>query len=1315
MIRGGDFYAIWDEERGIWSTDEQDAIDLIDNELDLYSQKYEGVEDIRVLHMWDSENGLASKWHKYVREHMRDRYVSLDEELVWLNTEVGRENHSSKKLPYALERTPIDNWDMLISTLYDPEERKKIEWCIGSIVSGDSKELQKFAVLYGSAGTGKSTVLNIIQQLFAGYYTVFDARALGNASNQFALEPFKSSPLVAIQHDGDLSHIEDNTRLNSLVSHELMTVNEKYKSSYSNRFKAFLFMGTNRPVKITDAKSGLLRRLIDIQPSGRKLTKAAYDKCMAGIQFELGGIALHCKDVYEMDKKCYDGYIPMQMLDASNDMYNFVVENYFKFEEDDQVTLKAAYELYKMYCDDARVPYPMSKRAFKEELKNYFHEYKDRDVVDGVRVRNIFLGFKTSVLEADEVIDIQEQLEKQMDWLKLTEQPSILDTALANCPAQLCKNDGTPKTYWRNVTTALKDLNTRELHYVKVPENHIVIDFDIPDENGNKNLQLNINAARQFPKTYAEVSKSGNALHLHYLYSGDVKELQNVYADHIEIKVYTGNSALRRKLTLCNNSEIAHISAGLPKKQKEVGKTIDIQKLRSEEKLRELIDRNLRKEIHPGTKPSMDFIKKILDDAYESDLVYDVTDLRPKLISFASKSTNQSDYCLRLIRQLKFRSKTELPIAPDDVGDDIVIFDIEVFPNVLFVNWSPLNSDTIIRWINPKPVQIEQLCSYKIVGYNNRRYDNHILYGRMIDNLDNIGCYELSKKIVSGDSNCFYPNAYNLSYTDVYDFASSKNKMSLKKLEIKMGFHHQELGLDWDKPVHKNLWEKVSSYCDNDVLATKMAFRYLSADWEARQILASLANASVNDTTNSLTTKIIFDGERFPQKEFLYRNLSSPVTELEPEVESFLKTKFPKMVPFDNKSLLPYFPGYIFDMGRSLYKGVIVGEGGYAKGEPGIWYNVALLDVASMHPHSIISECLFGPRFTKRFDEIVVGRVDIKHEEWDELNDILNGKLTPFLEKVKSGKMTSAQLADALKTAINSVYGLTSASFDNAFRDPRNKDNIVAKRGALFMLNLKEEVEKRGFVAAHIKTDSIKIPNATPEIIKFVMEFGERYGYSFEHEATYEKMCLVNDAVYVAQYATPDWCQEAYGYIPGDNKKHGGTWTATGAQFQVPYVFKTLFSHEEIVFEDLCEIKSVTSALYLDMNEKLLDVEAEEKELKKLETAYRKGTISDTTYEKESTRLHDIITKGHDYQFIGRVGLFCPIVEGKGGGLLMRIKDGKYYSVGGTKGYRWLEAEMIKGTTKEQDIDISYHEALVSDAIAEIHKYGDETQFLPTI
>lgn len=57
-------------------------------------------------------------------------------------------------------------------------------------------------------------------------------------------------------------------------------------------------MGTNKVVKITDAKSGLIRRLIDVSPSGNKLSPKEYKAIVSQIDFELGAIAYHCKNVY---------------------------------------------------------------------------------------------------------------------------------------------------------------------------------------------------------------------------------------------------------------------------------------------------------------------------------------------------------------------------------------------------------------------------------------------------------------------------------------------------------------------------------------------------------------------------------------------------------------------------------------------------------------------------------------------------------------------------------------------------------------------------------------------------------------------------------------------------------------------------------------------------------------------------------------------------------------------------------------------------------------------------------------------------------
>lgn len=1302
MIRGGDFYAIWLEDRGLWSTDEQDALQLIDRELDRYAEENRKNFDssVKVLHMWDSESGMIDSWHKYCQKQMRDSFHMLDEKLIFSNTPTNKKDYASKKLKYPLEEGTINAYDKLMSTLYSETEREKIEWAIGSIVCGDSKKLQKFMVLYGAAGTGKSTVLNIIQQLFDGCYSVFDAKALGSSSNSFALEAFKSNPLVAIQHDGDLSRIEDNTRLNSLVSHELMTVNEKFKSTYANRFKCFLFMGTNKPVKITDAKSGLIRRLIDVSPSGDKLSPKEYKTVMKQIEFELGAIAYHCQNVYLANPGMYDDYIPVAMLGASNDFYNFIIDSYHVFKKEDGTTLKASWEMYKTYCDEAKVPFPFSQRIFKEELKNYFRDYKERfNLDDGTRVRSYYIGFRTEKFEEQ---TISEKEEPEQKLIEFKAQPSVFDKECADCPAQYATSSEIPTSKWEKVKTKLSSIDTSKLHYVKVPENHIVIDFDIPDKDGNKSFELNLKEASKWPPTYAELSKSGQGIHLHYIYAEDPAKLSRIYDDHIEVKVFNGKSSLRRKLTKCNNLPIATINSGLPLKgEKQV---INFEGVKSEKGLRTQIKRNLNKEYHPATKPSIDFIYKILEDAYASDLHYDVTDMRNAVLAFAASSTHQADYCIKLVNKMQFKSADQSSGTKNDDAK-LVFYDVEVFPNLFLVNWKiEGEGKPVVRMINPTSAEIEELMRFRLVGFNCRRYDNHILYARLMG-YTNEQLFSLSNRIINGSANCFFGEAYNVSYTDVYDFCSKKQ--SLKKWEIELGIHHQELGLPWDQPVPEEMWTKVAEYCDNDVIATEAVFNARKADFTARQILADVAGMTVNDTTNSLTTKIIFGNNRKPQDQFNYRFMG----EVTPDCEPWTITE--DMVLYDhlgdenftlfNKDGKPVFPGYTFEGGKSIYRGEEVGEGGYVYAEPGMYSNIALLDIASMHPSSIVAEELFGPEYTKRFNEILQARIAIKHKEFDKAKKMLNGALAKYL----TDEAAAADLAQALKIAINSVYGLTSASFDHPFRDNRNKDNIVAKRGALFMVNLKHEVQRRGFTVAHIKTDSIKIPDATPEIIQFVMDYGKQYGYNFEHEATYDRMCLVNDAVYIAKYK---------------DGKHAGEWTATGTQFQVPYVFKKLFSKEPIEFEDMCETKSVTSALYLDMNEGLPDVSELEKELERIvKRAKEFGVTMDLSGNSGDAELDPLvkeIAKGHNYHFIGKVGQFCPIKPGCGGGILLRETENKktgekgYAAATGSKGFRWLESEMVRELGKENDIDRTYYNNLVDEAVKSLSSYGDFERFV---
>lgn len=1261
MIRGGDFYAVWVEERGLWSTDEQDALHLIDTELDKYynenSEKFD-TDSVRVLHMWDSNSGMIDCWHKYCQKQMRDSFCMLDEKIIFANAPTNRKDYASKRLPYPLEKGNTEAYDALMSVLYSSEERHKIEWAIGAVVSGESKRLQKFMVLYGAMGTGKSTVLNIIQQLFDGYYCVFDAKALGSSNNSFALEAFRDNPLVAIQHDGDLSKIEDNTRLNSLVSHEMMTVNEKFKSTYSNRFKCFLFLGTNKPVRITDAKSGLIRRLIDVSPTGDKIPAKEYHAFTKQISFELGAIAYKCQEVFLSNPEYYDDYIPLAMMSASNDFYNYVIDSYHVFANENGTSLKSAWERYKVYCEEAKVAFPLSQRAFKEELKNYFHEYKDRFCTeDGTRIRSYYKGFCADKFENVSKNVPKSDIPDKKTWLCFNEDHSLLDDILSDCPAQYADND-IPTQKWENVTAKLSDLDTTKTHYVKPPENHIVIDFDISEDTPNtdsseKSLEKNIEAASKFPPTYAELSKSGKGIHLHYIYTGDVSVLSRVYDAHIEVKVFIGKSSLRRKLSKCNDLPVKEISSGLPLKEEK--KMTDIKVLSNEKALRTFIKRNLNKEYHSNTKPSVDYIYKGLEDMYNSGKHYDVSDMQNDILAFAAQSTHQADACIKLVNKMHFKSETASESVTND-GDKLIFYDIEVFPNLFLVNWKLRGDNKVVRMINPKPFDVEELLKFKLVGFNCRRYDNHLLYARLMG-YTNEQLYSLSQKIVT-EGKGFFGEAYNLSYTDVYDFAAKKQ--SLKKWEIELGIHHQELGFPWDKPVPEELWTKVAEYCDNDVIATEAVFDHLKADFTARKILADVAGMTVNDTTNSLTARIIFGNNKHPQDKFNYRFMGKTTDEMGHLSIGPMNDPYDPNVCFDLCEQ-PWFWGYEFKNGKSTFCSEEVGEGGYVYAEPGIYYNVALLDIASMHPSSIVAENLFGDEYTARFKEILDARIAIKHKEFDKARTMLGGALAKYL----NDENVAADLAKALKIAINSVYGLTSAKFDNPFRDIRNVDNIVAKRGALFMISLKHMVQKMGFTVAHIKTDSIKIPNATPEIISFVTEYGKKFGYNFEHEATYDRMCLVNDAVYIARYK---------------DGKHAGEWTATGTQFQVPYVFKTLFSKEDICFDDMCETKSVSTSLYLDLNE-------------------------DTPDE-------------HSYHFIGKVGQFCPIKSGCGGGVLLREtqnnKTGEkgYASVTGSKGYRWLESEMVRQLGKEPSIDRSYYDKLVDEAVEAISQYGDFEAFV---
>lgn len=895
MIKGGNFMAFFDESTGFWCKDMQVLVELIDSMIDEYISEH-NIVDAKPLYL---SNYTSTKWEE-LRRYFRsqeDYYEHLDRNILFNNSEVTRKSYATFKLPYNMEDADTPAWDELMESLYEPEEREKLEWAVGAIIKGDSKKIQKFISIYGEPGTGKGTFLDILTSMFDGYCKTFKSETLGNANASFSLEQLSSNPLIAIDPDGDLSKITLNTRLNTVISHESMVVNEKFKKQYSMRFDSFLFIGTNTPVKITDTKSGLIRRLIDVYSKGYKIPENKYNKLMKAVKFEYGGIAKKCLDTYEkLGRYYYSRYEPQKMIFLTNEIVNFLNDNIDLYIDKDFVSPKEIYNDYNMWCEENKV-IPLTGPKFKTEINNFFMGIKDV-MVKGVRYRNVYYGLKTYKLENRNVYekDIDkgpEDTVADVSWLDLRKlrvgEQSKLDIALNDSKARKADHHGKPDGNWDSCTTKLKDIKTSNLHYV-IPndEHHIFVDFDIPGEDGNKSLAKNLKAASDFPPTYAEVSKSGQGLHLHYIYDGDIRELSCIYGPNIEVKVFPSDkkSSMRRKLTLTNNLDIAHISSGLPFKETKGAndEVFDIKYYKSDKAIRKMLVKCMQKRYSGGhTVTNVSYAKMILDKLYASDISYDVSDMRTAMRDFAAGSTHQSSKCLEMVADMKFCSREyeEETVDPKmleravDYGEaPLVFWDVEVFVNCFILCYKFEDKPEVIRLINPTPQQVKELFKFRLVGFNNLGYDNHICYARALG-YSNRALYDLSRRIINGNKEeqrqAKFPQAKNISYTDVYDF--SIKKQSLKKWQIELGLHHLENAYPWDEPLPEEYWDEVATYCANDVIATEAVFKHLSTDWKARQILSDLSGLSVNETTNNHTLAIVFGNEKHPK--LVYTDLAT--------------------------------------------------------------------------------------------------------------------------------------------------------------------------------------------------------------------------------------------------------------------------------------------------------------------------------------------------------------------------------------------------------------------------------------------------------
>lgn len=1133
----------------------------IDDSLNETARKYlEQGESVSVISpQWNtSEN---KNFQHFVKSYTMNYDKEFNTRVVFDNEEVTRNMYTSTVLNYHPQDIPTPQFDKVMEVWF-PNSIEMIMWFVGAALLGKTDQIQKMVFIYGEPKSGKSSLLDIIDWLFQDYIHEMSVNGFTDTSDQFASGLFKNAPVI-VDRDADIKRIKNKVLFNKFISHESFSVNKKHVSPYDSRFTGILFAASNYVFDMGDpGKDGTARRVAPVYSKGARIPFNEYNIAMEQIKnVELPGIAQKAIDTFNRLGPGWsnDLEIDPDMMYKSNLAYQFIRDAYMDGRIGEVVKWKDIGDMYRDFLEDDSLNITNAKHRIREAMEQYY-KFADRRKINGKDYKSVFYDPDVAkilgVSKQESNVTVSNTNSQSQDRLQPSFTSEFNYFEHSSFPGQETNDKGNPKFPWDKVVTTAADINQRELHYIRAPKELIRIDFDAPT------LEENIKLSTGYPETYGEISKSGKGVHLWYFYDGDdVETLVRRISPEVEIKINTGKAGVRRKFTHSNGIE--HISTMYPAdlSHKETSMLKDTENMFINEKaLRTQIEKSLRKENTGSTITEVQFIAHLLDEALASGKDFDVKDLRQSVLAFATRSRHQAPKALEIFAKMKFSSKEEEQQREwndehqgyvDVPDDELVIFDIESIPDLFMVSYMQHHTGepkTLI-WYEPLGMritreEIDELLANPLVGFNNLRYDNHIMYGAHLGKTPEQLYYQSKHLVTHGDNSGTYNAAYQLAYTDLYDLIP--DKMSLKKWEIEMGMKHNELDVDWEATTQENadrlgitveeFIETMAEYNRDDVMASDALLDYRYADFEARKMLAELTDMPVSTTTNNLSAAFIFGKDKRPQDKLIYTDLREQ------------------------------FPGYSYEYDPKTkkmvneYRGFDPSNGGFVYTNPGVWENVVELDVSSMHPHSAIALNYFGP-YASRFEELVAVVGLLKHPTDENLNQVkqmLGGALVPYIKPDTNYK----GLRYSLKIVINATYGMSSAKFDNKFRSPKNVDNIIAKRGALYMIDLKYHIESLGYTVVHIKTDSIKVANANEDIIKDIQDFANSYGYDMEIAGLYDRMALIDKAQLIAHYKDGD----------------ENDWHAIGAEFAQPYVYKTLFDRSKPLQEEDYLVTKTTKA-----------------------------------------------------------------------------------------------------------------------------------------
>lgn len=437
---------------------------------------------------------------------------------------------------------------------------------------------------------------------------------------------------------------------------------------------------------------------------------------------------------------------------------------------------------------------------------------------------------------------------------------------------------------------------------------------------------------------------------------------------------------------------------------------------------------------------------------------------------------------------------------------DLIFFDTEVYKN-LFILVTKRHGDKDCKiYVNPMLKILEEcihpFCKYWI-GYNCNMYDNVILYQlkKLLKKNQNYSVIMPALKKVSDDiiGNSAERNYGKIStYLDFYKLCS-KDK-SLSKLKYELGYRCLETPFSFDDDIQPDQIKECVNYCVNDVLGLEYAFfqpQYYQK-YIAHKNLCKMVDIQVSNSTNTTTGVLIFGhtSNLWRKSQLRLPNLTEYINNI-PGYEN---------AKFESQNSETGTNG-VFINGDTK---TVINRGGENKTVAGKYTNVVSLDVDSMYVTTFINTHYFGD-FTERIKQLRDVRLALKRKDLPEVHRLYK----EFGEFITNEHIDFKLASDMLKLCLNSLYGLSSASFDNFMKLPENETNLIANLGNIMMNELYHECVAKGWKVVHIKTDGIKIADCTEEMINFCIDFAKKWGYNFSIDEKYKEFLIVDKANYI--------------------------------------------------------------------------------------------------------------------------------------------------------------------------------------------------------